>query len=251
MNKTYRIENLILIIFLIFAASMFILFGIGFGPIFLTGLLIYISAWLYIRRISITHPGKKYVKAVKHLMLALFVVWLSSFLWVEGLVIANDKADANVKGDYMLVLGAGLRGETPSISLKSRLDKAAQYLILDKEIKVIVSGGQGDGESITEAEAMKRYLVQAGIDEARIIKEDKSTSTKENLLYSKKILDNLWQRSNHKLILITSDFHIFRTKLLAERAGLDISVLPADTPFTIYLNYAIREYFAVIKMYLD
>lgn len=251
MFKRNSIEYRIWMLFLIVIIALFAVFGFGFGTVFITGLLLYISCWMYFRMLSIEYPKHRIILLIKNTMLIVFVAWFISFLILESAVIANGHADESIQGEYLLVLGAGLRGETPSVSLKSRLDKAVEFLAEQKDIKILVSGGQGKGESITEAEAMKRYLIDMGIDQKRIIKEEQSTSTKENLLFSKDILNNLEGNKKHKLILITSDFHICRTKILAKQAGLEISVLPAETPFSIYINYCIREYFAFIKMYLE
>jgi uncharacterized SAM-binding protein YcdF (DUF218 family) len=251
MSSACRKENIILIWLTAIIIGIFIVFGFGFGTVFLAVLFLYISLWLYVNKISYINPRLVYIRIIKNLMLIAFALWLLTFVIIEGGVIADNKPDSNLNGDYILVLGAGLKGERPSISLRSRLDTAAEFSKLHPDIEVIVSGGQGEGESITEAEAMKRYLIKEGIDENRIIMEEKSTSTKENLIFSKSILDNLQNNAAYKVILITSDFHIFRTKILAKKVGLDISVLPSKTPLATYLNYTVREYFAMIKMYLE
>ncbi|MEI3193353.1 MAG: YdcF family protein [Lachnospiraceae bacterium] len=100
-----------------------------------------------------------------------------------------------VRTDYLVVLGAQVRGTVPSRALKKRLDTAAEYLGKNLETKVVVSGGKGAGEEITEAEAMENYLLELGIEKDRIIMEDRSTTTSENLRYTGELIDREKDRS--------------------------------------------------------
>lgn len=165
------------------------------------------------------------------------------FLFVYGV---ND--NVSFKEDAVIVLGAGIRGERVSLLLALRLDKAVEYYRRNP-VPVIVSGGQGIQEDITEALAMERYLVERGVPQSAIIKEDKATSTYENLLHSKKILDGMLTVPC-KTAVITNDFHIFRTASLAKGLGLDVSHYHANTVwYSMPLNYT-RECLAVCKMWL-
>lgn len=250
MNKAFLQKNIILIILALIVTSILIISRFGFMAAFFAAISLYAAIFTYIARLYEQYQNSSALKFIKSLMVIAVAVWLITFVIVEGAVIAKGRANAVPKGDYVLVLGAGRKGEVPSISLKSRLDKTSEYLKQNKDTKVIVSGGQGEGESLTEAEAMKRYLINAGIAESRIIKEEKSTSTEENLKFSKSILEDLEKDQKYSLVLITSDFHAFRTEMLSKRVGLNIEVLPAKTPLYIYINYSIREYLAVIKTFV-
>jgi uncharacterized SAM-binding protein YcdF (DUF218 family) len=126
------------------------------------------------------------------------------------------------------------------------MEKGVVYLINNPDAVVIVSGGQGTEEKITEAEAMKRYLLDHGIKEDRIIKEETSTSTMENFKNTKEILLQN-HVENPRVLIVTNDFHLFRSKLLAKRNGYIAYGLPSRTPITILPNCYIREYFAVVK----
>jgi uncharacterized SAM-binding protein YcdF (DUF218 family) len=128
--------------------------------------------------------------------------------------------------------------------------KGMEFLEKYPNTKVIVSGGQGPGEDITEAEAMKRYLISNGISENQIIKEEKSTSTEENLIYSREVIKKLDSRDDMKITLITTNFHMFRSKFLANRFGLDVYSAPSDLHPLLIPNYYVREYLAVINSYL-
>lgn len=154
------------------------------------------------------------------------------------------------KVDYVIVLGARLYGSTPSPSLLERLKAAKEYLIENEDVKVVVSGGQGANEDIPEAHAMKKYLIDNGIENSRILVEDKSTSTFENLKMSLDKIKEVDDRENIKVLISTNRYHIFRSKLLAKRLGMIPFGLPAKIPPTTIIRSYIREFFAVIKSFL-
>lgn len=181
------------------------------------------------------------------IILGLFIVWLISFVIVSIIIVYAAISDKNEKVESIIVLGAGLKGETPTLVLVERLNYTIKYLQNNGDTKVIVSGGQGPGETITEAEGMKRYLVSHGVSESIIIKEEQSTSTYENMLLSKKIYEKMFGKKLKKVMIITNDFHMFRSKLLARRAGLEPYGISSATPWYIYPNVYLREFFAVFK----
>ncbi|PKM79560.1 MAG: YdcF family protein [Firmicutes bacterium HGW-Firmicutes-14] len=187
-------------------------------------------------------------RKLKYYLVALLLVWLISFIGIEIMLLTGQKSDLSMKVDYLIVLGAGLKGEKMSSTLKSRIDRALNYLEGYPDTKVIVSGGQGPGEDITEAEAMRRYLVANGIADNRVIKEEKSTSTIENLRLSKKIVAETSKKN--EIIIVTSDYHMLRAKMLAKRAGLTSYSLPSRTPYYVIVNSYLREYFAIIKSFI-
>lgn len=158
----------------------------------------------------------------------------------------NDTADYNEK--VLIVLGAGVNGKTPTASLVKRLDTAAEYLEKNKEAYVIVSGGKGPQEDVTEAEAMSDYLLSKGIAEERIIKEDKATSTYENFLYSKKIIEERFK--DVSVASVTNDFHIYRSKTIAQLAGIDTATLHAKTPMSGRISMYLRELAAIVKLWI-
>ncbi len=183
-------------------------------------------------------------------MIYLAAALLLSFFVIEGLLFyygTRPFAADSEKADYMLILGAGLSGEKPLPLLESRLKKALAYLQTNPQIKVIVSGGKGPGETITEAEAMKRYLVGHRIKEGQIIIEDKSANTFENILFTKNKLAQIDGRKNIKIIILTSDFHMLRAKMLARQQGFTVLCLPAETPAKDKFYYFSREYLAILK----
>lgn len=148
--------------------------------------------------------------------------------------------------DYIIILGARVKGEVPSLALQYRIDAAANYMKKNIETIAIASGGQGPGEDITEAEAIKRGLLSHGINSARILLEDRSTDTVENIRFSKKLIPDNLQTG----LLVSNDYHLYRAKSIARDQGLNLEGLPAKTPtIAIPKSYG-REYLAITKYYL-
>lgn len=166
------------------------------------------------------------------------------FVIVEGCIISgfNDKEDTEL--DYLIVLGAQLKETGPSRVLQMRLDKAYDYLIEHEDTLVIVSGGKGHDEPDTEAEGMYQYLIKKGIDPGRIIKEDKSRDTSENIAFSGKFLD----KEKDKVGIVSNNFHIFRAVNLAKHAGYkNVVGIAAPSELTLLPNNMFREFFGVLK----
>lgn len=179
----------------------------------------------------------------------LAVVLLIGFGMIEAIIIHATVNEAPKNLSYIIVLGAGLKGEKPSLTLAHRLDKSYEYLIENPDTKVIVSGGQGYDEPITEALAMERYLIEKGIDKERIIKEEDSTSTYENLKFSKELLNEMGEDvTSLKIGIISNDFHIFRALHLAKELSYqEVYGCSAKSVFWLKPNNYIREAFAVVK----
>ncbi|XRG89662.1 YdcF family protein [Neobacillus sp. SAB-20_R2A] len=148
--------------------------------------------------------------------------------------------------DYLIVLGARVKGTEPSLTLASGIDAAAVYLKKNPSTIAIASGGQGPGEDISEAECIKRELQKLGINESRIVLEGKSTDTYENIRFSKKLIPT----SAKDGVVVTNDFHLYRALSLAADANLKVQGLPAETPLIAVPKSYIREYLAITKYYL-
>lgn len=187
---------------------------------------------------------------LKKIIIFLGVVFLLSVIVIQGMIIYNTAQDPNPNFDYVLALGSGLDGEDPKPALVKRLEKSLEVLKENPGKQIIVSGGQGEGETITEAEAMKRFLIANGIMESRIIKEEKSTSTSENIKYSREIVLSFDPRPEITVLVVTSDFHMYRAKYIANKYGFIAYGAPAPTPQTEAARYWVREYFACIKTFV-
>jgi uncharacterized SAM-binding protein YcdF (DUF218 family) len=149
--------------------------------------------------------------------------------------------------DYLIVLGAGLiNGDQVSKLLAARIDRAIVFA--QKQLgkggqmpKLIMSGGQGSDESISEAAAMKRYAVAHGISQEMILLEDKSVNTLQNMQFSKQIAQQDFGSSNFKATFFSNSFHIFRAGLFAKQAGLNANGVGAKTRFYYLTNAVLRE----------
>lgn len=188
---------------------------------------------------------KKIPKEVKAAVGTLVVLLLGFcvFLGAYGSI-----SDADYNENVLIVLGSGVNGETPTRPLVNRLDKAVEYYEKNPDVTIIVTGGQGPQEDITEAEAMERYLISKNIPKEKIIKEDKATSTSENYKFSKKIIDENFE--NPDIVTITNVFHIYRSKRLALLAGLETKMLGARTPLSAVPSSYLREILAVFKLWI-
>ena len=174
------------------------------------------------------------------------VCWLC-LITVEIRIFSAMFSRCDRKADCIIVLGAQVKGKRITDSLKRRLDKAVLYLRKFPDTKAIVSGGQGKGEDITEADAMADYLIRSGIDGKRIIREDRSVSTRENLRFSGRYTD-----PEHDVIgIVTNGFHMYRACLIAGQEGYrNVYRIPASSNLVFQLNYLMREFFAVIHAWL-
>ena len=148
----------------------------------------------------------------------------------------------------VVVLGCQVHGSNASLMLRERLDAALVYLNDHPDAPCVVSGGQGNGEDISEAECMYRYLVKNGIDPARIYKEERSTSTRENLAFSDEIIkaNDLPQ----DLAVVTNEFHEYRARQIAHALGLSHSAVSAETAPWLFPTFYVRELYGILYEWL-
>lgn len=191
-----------------------------------------------LRLLSAKKP--KLARRLQRILTAVLCVFLLAYAITGVIIITAGLGDVHTEGcDYLIVLGAGVNGTTPSLSLRERLDAALAYLQQHPETVCIVSGGQGDWENITEAECMYRYLTAAGIPSQRIIKEEQATSTQENIAYSLALMTRTEQT---RIGILSSEYHLCRAKRMARDQGIDPVMIPAETTWlSLRLNYYLRE----------
>lgn len=206
-------------------------------------------AWLYVCNwADRSEKGKLCKKA----FLILLCAGMTLFLSLEVFLLSYGARDYGaLPSDALIVLGAGVDGDTPSLSLQSRIDAAAAYLARYPDTPVVLSGGQGPGENISEAQAMETAL-RARYPEKVFLLEDKSTSTAENFRYSKALLSAEGiDPESADIMIVTNDFHMARACLLAQRQGIHTLTLPAPLPYGyLTFNYYVREAFALVKSVL-
>ncbi len=243
--------NIILLLLLLIGAISLIYYGIivsyaGIGASF-SWVWFMVGIGCILLCFTIWYMMKHEIILARMLRISLLVIVIMAFgvfALLEGMIIyhGNQKADPGM--DYIIVLGAQVRGTRITKSLQKRLDTAITYLSENQNTKVIVSGGQGQGEDISEAQAMEMYLAENGIDEKRIIKEDKSTNTNENIRYSKMIMPE----EAGKVAIVTNSFHVFRAIKIARKQGLPhVQGISAPSDPILLVNYYVREVLGVIK----
>lgn len=175
-------------------------------------------------------------------------VVLISLLCGEALVFSGMYSEVPENCKYVIVLGAGLSGDGPSVSLLGRLEAAVDYLNKNPHARVIASGGVGKESIYSEAEVMKWYFIDHGIAEERILKEEEATRTEENFKFGKQAIKNVFGEEPDAIAIATSDYHMFRSRLIAHKYYQRVYGISAVSPPIIKYNYALREYFALIKM---
>ena len=166
------------------------------------------------------------------------------FAVVEGLIISrfHDRGKADL--DYIIVLGAQMKPAGPSAVLKFRLDAAYDYLVENENTICILSGGQGSNEPCSEAEGMYQYLTDKGIAPKRLLMEDQSTDTSENIAYSMTLIGE----NDTSVGIVTNNFHVFRGVRLAKAAGMqDVCGIAARSNVYFQLNNMVREFFGIMK----
>lgn len=157
-------------------------------------------------------------------------------------------ADDIPENSAFIVYGAGLRDDRPGNVLKKRLDRTAEYMEAAPDSICVVSGAQGPTENYTEASVMKKYLVECGISEDRILEEDRARNTKQNIKYSVELLNESGEGDRH-IVSVSNSFHIPRIKLLCSRTGVDGDFVLAKNPNRNWLfPELVREYMAYIKL---
>lgn len=193
----------------------------------------------------------KFVKILYHLFFGMAAV---AFLFIEINVVTymNMKPKENL--DYVIVLGAGLNGTQPTRPLQLRIQKAYNYMKNNPNTRLIASGGQGSDEIVSEASVIAGVLIEMGIEEDRIILEDQSRDTNENIRNSYELIyREFGTETKPEVGVVTNGFHIYRTRLIAAAQGHTgtedgINGIPAQTLFPVGIHYVVREFFGVVQL---
>lgn len=150
----------------------------------------------------------------------------------------------NRNADYIVVLGSGIIGKKVTPLLAARIERGIELLKFNPHAVLIMSGGQGPGEDIPESVAMAAHAVDKGVDVERIIMEQKSVSTEENLLFSRKLMD----KEAPKIVIVTTAYHVFRALILAKQQGIKCVGFGAKTKWYFTLNALIREFVGYLRL---
>lgn len=186
-----------------------------------------------------SHLGIK----LKVVIISILAVGAVVFAVLLTMIFSEYRETETKPVDYLIVLGAQMRDDGPSVVLKFRLDRAVEYLQEYPETKCIVSGGQGKNEPCSEAEGMKRYLVERGIAADHIFVEDQSKNTRENFALSARLIP-----VGATVGVLTNNFHMKRALYLAEKTGINkpVAVVADSTP--LYApNNVLREVLGLAK----
>lgn len=230
-------------------AALMTLRGLGmrFSGILLLGIAALVLVGLLLRRWEQRSKAGKWCRWMFSVSCGLVISLLVS---LETNVLMNRGGMPAIPADAVIVLGAGVNGTEPSLSLRTRLDAALDYLEENPDVPVVLTGGQGYGEEITEAQCMYDYLTTRGVTSERILLEEQATSTAENFAFSKPLLAVEGIDVETDLVaVVTNDFHIYRAGLIAAREGYALTFgIPAELPWLhLEVNYCVREAFALVK----
>jgi uncharacterized SAM-binding protein YcdF (DUF218 family) len=190
---------------------------------------------------------RKGVRLIKTVWSALVILGLAAAL-ITVIPVLQGPADTGIPSDYVIVLGAGVRGTEPSEILADRIQMAADYLQKNPEAICIATGGMGDDENISEAQCIYDHLTAMGVEGSRIWMEDKATSTIENFRYSIALIEEKTGKVPDAVTVLSNEFHLYRASRMAEDCGLEANfiVAPTSKPL-IRISYTIREIFALWK----
>ena len=231
-------------------AALMVLRGLGmrFSGLLLMGIAVLLLIGMVLRRWEQHSKVGKWCRRIFSAGCMVVFVVLAAF--EAQIVMAGTQNLSAIPADAVVVLGAGVNGTQPSLSLRTRLDAALEYLEEHPDIPVVLTGSQGYGEAITEARCMYHYLTERGIEPERLILEENATDTAENFAFSKPLLEAAGIDPGEDLVaVVTNDFHIYRARLLASRQGYDYAFgIPAELPWLhLEVNYYVREAFALVK----
>ena len=194
--------------------------------------------------------GKKHERTWRVILLTLTGACMLTVFGAMAYIDRSGRSNTFEAGsapEFVVVLGAQVQGDQPSLTLKKRLDKALEFLQAHPDRTVIVSGGQGPDEAHTEASVMAQYLLAHGADASQILEEPQASNTRENLLFSAKLAEEAGFDTS-RVLIVTSDFHMCRAKYIAKTLGMEPYGLSSGTwPWILKLNYTLREVFAFCK----
>ncbi|MCM1300017.1 MAG: YdcF family protein [Firmicutes bacterium] len=218
--------------------------GAQFGLVMSVLLLAATVFWRQLCRLVRKISGRRAGKIILIIILAVFILLVIYAAVLSGLMI-NAACNSPRAPDTVIVLGCKVQPSgNPSVMLNRRIEAAYGYLEENPDIICVVSGGKGSDEPVSEAEAMKKALVDKGIDETRIIAEDKSESTRQNIEFSLKILEEKGMEVTEAAI-VTDGFHQFRAGLIAKEFDIVPTAVSAQTPMRLVAAYWLREWFAL------
>ena len=244
-KKTRRFLTAIILLLLLAVFFKTALVGYSFLALFLFFLALIVLAYFIL-----SFFNTPVSRGLRTTLTVLVVLMCAVVIAAEIPLIACAHKREKAKSDYCIVLGAGVHGTRPSRVLNERINAAYDFLTEHPETIAVLSGGQGSDEEISEAECMFRELTQKGIDASRLIKEEQSTSTEENMMFSADVLQKIASGIT-EVTVISSETHLYRASCYARRAGLTPSCWYAKTAYPVLrATYSLRECAAIWLMWI-
>lgn len=241
-STVIRVLRWLPVVPLLMIMALFTFFIAGYSfTVLVCGVLIGIIAFYNIAQL-LQQRYPRPVKVVRRVVTIILCIGLIVVGVTEALIIHASFGDPEESCGYIVVLGAKVRQDGPSVSLMNRIDAAYAYLTAHPDAIAVVSGGQGPDEPMTEAQCMYEHLTAMGIDESRIWMEDRATSTWENLNFTLDLIEARTGQRPGKLGLISSEYHLFRAGLFARDCGVESVGIPAHTTrLSQMINHFMRE----------
>ncbi|WP_440895466.1 YdcF family protein [Amphibacillus sp. Q70] len=179
-----------------------------------------------------------------------FIFTLFIFILYTITNMLNLVMNVRKKYSYIIVLGSGLKnGEEVTPLLASRVDKGIELYRKNEGSFLVLSGGQGTDEKVAESVAMKNYALKQGVPESALLIEDKSVNTRENLLFSKQLIDDHKKENSENLLVVTTSYHVLRALLLAKNLGIACDGQGSRTKFYFSINAFVREWIAYLVLW--
>ena len=229
MKTFYRITGLICAVYGIVTLGI-----LGMGGVFN---FFFLAAGLFLMALSLLWD--RMPVTLKRGVTALTVVLGMMFLIIEGIIIHDAVSPTGENADYVIVLGARVRKDGPTVDFKARIEAAYRYAHDNERVMIITTGGKGDDEHMAEALVARNYLMNMGIPEARILYEDRSTNTQENI-------------ENSRMLIVSASYHLCRARFIADRMGFrNVETLGSNGLMILMPHYYTREFFALIKDFVD
>jgi len=218
--------------------------GCRFLGLVLLGCAGLVALFFLLHKLRRSHPGTG--GALLVILTVLVSAGLVFGIWLGCLIGSAMPGQPDHPCQYLILLGAGVNGTTPSLSLQDRIHAAGVYLQEHPQVQCILSGGQGEGEDISEAECMLRELTAMGLEPDRFWLEERSTSTRENIAFSLEVIREKTGTTPTEVGILSNEYHLYRAALFAREQGLDpICIGAKSSRLGLFISYFVREIFAV------
>lgn len=181
--------------------------------------------------------------AQKYIAFAIFIVFVAAY-FIFSAIMQNGKTTAENER-VLIVLGCRVRGDEPSVALQKRVDSAYFFLLTNPDSIAILSGGQGRDENLSEAQCMKNMLTDRGVSPSRLFLEEQSTSTEQNIKFSKRIIES--NNFPTDVAVATSEYHQLRSKMICKKYGLNASAVSSKTQPLLLPTFLLREAMAIVN----